>query len=134
MTVCRKISFSSGHRYFNPRWSEEKNRSVYGNAYSEHGHGHNYVLEAYLDGPIDPDTGMVINLKEVDTILKEVVEPLDHHFLNTDVDHFQHNVPTTENVAAYCFEEVRKRFRDRVRLRRVRLYEGQDLWVDCEEI
>jgi 6-pyruvoyltetrahydropterin/6-carboxytetrahydropterin synthase len=131
VTICRKVKFSSGHRYFQPDLTDEENREVYGTSYSEHGHGHNYVLEAYVEGPIDPKTGMVINLKDLDAVLKEVTSPLDHHHLNFDVAHFRQVVPTTENIAAYCFTEIDKRLERRFRLRKVRLYEGSDLWADC---
>jgi 6-pyruvoyltetrahydropterin/6-carboxytetrahydropterin synthase len=133
VTVCRRISFSSGHRYFRPDWGEEENRRIYGSSYSAYGHGHNFVLEAHVEGPIDPQTGMVVNLKDVDVAMGKVVEPLDHHFLNTDVPHFGTVVPTTENIAAYCFEQLRGLLDgDGRRLRKVRLYEGADLWVDYE--
>jgi 6-pyruvoyltetrahydropterin/6-carboxytetrahydropterin synthase len=131
VTICRKVSFSAGHRYFQPSLTAEQNREIYGNSYSEHGHGHNYVLEAYVEGPIDAETGMVINLKDLDSVLREVTSPLDHHHLNLDVPHFRRVVPTTENIAAYCFSEIEKRLESRFRLRKVRLYEGSDLWVDC---
>jgi 6-pyruvoyltetrahydropterin/6-carboxytetrahydropterin synthase len=133
VTVCRRVSFSSGHRYFRPDLSEEENRRLYGSMYTPSGHGHNFILEAHVEGVIDPRTGMVVNLKRVDEAMREVVQPLDHHFLNTDVPHFGTVVPTTENIAAYCFDQLLRRLdRDGCRLRKVRLYEGTDLWVEHE--
>lgn len=134
VTLCRKISFSSAHRYWRPEWPEEKNREVFGSLYSEHGHGHNYILEAWVRGKIDPVTGLVINLKDLDGILKEITDPLDHHHLNHDVDYFQEVVPTTENVARYCYEKLQEALaKTSVKLEKVRLYEGPDLWVDFGE-
>lgn len=134
VTLCRRISFSCGHRYFNPELSEAENRRIYGSQFSEHGHGHNFVLEAYFDGPVNAVTGMVVNLKDIDLLLRRVTDPLDHHFLNTDVPHFRTVVPTTEQIATYCFDRIRAEIGEgEVRLRRVRLLEGTDLWVDCEE-
>ncbi len=134
VTICRRISFSSGHRCFNPAWTEEENRRAYGSHYSEDGRGHNFVLEAYFEGPVDPVTGMVVNLKEIDSLLKRVTEPLDHRFLNTDLEEFRGKAPTTERIAMYCFERLKQEVGDgRLRLRRVRLFEGFDFWVDCEE-
>lgn len=133
VTVCRRISFSSGHRTYRPDLDEAGNRALYGPAYSPHGHGHNFILEAYLTGMVDPSTGMVVNLKEVDQWLKEVTDPLDHHFLNTDVPYFAGIVPTTENLAIYCYQELLKRIQGTpVQLTKIRLHEGADLWVDCE--
>lgn len=134
VTICRKVTFSCAHRYHRPELTEVQNREVYGSNYTEHGHGHNYVLHAYVEGRIDPETGMVINLRELDSILREVTEPLDHHHLNHDVPYFAKVVPTTENIAAFCYSEIAKRLTlNLINLRKVRLVEGPDLWVDCEQ-
>lgn len=129
--LARKVHFSSGHRYFNPQFSEEQNKSIFGSCYSQYGHGHNYVLEAYFEGEIDPQTGMVINLRDVDQWLKEVTSHLDHRHLNEDVPYFKDVIPTTENIAAYLYREI-ERFAQKsgVELFKVRLYENDDLWVD----
>jgi 6-pyruvoyltetrahydropterin/6-carboxytetrahydropterin synthase len=133
VTICRKTTFSCGLRYVRPDLTESENRELYGSSYSEHGHGYNYVLKAYVEGPIDPKTGMVINLKDLDSVLAEVTEPLDHHFLNYDVPYFAEVVPTTENIAAYCYQEISRRLVwDHVKLKKVRILEGPDLWVDFE--
>ena len=71
--LSRKVHFSSGHRYAHPNWTDEKNKEVFGPCFSEHGHGHNYILEAHIRGPVDKDTGMIINLVDLDMALKEVV-------------------------------------------------------------
>lgn len=132
VTICRRISFSSGHRYFNPSWTDEENRRVFASSYSPSGDGHNFVLEVMLEGTVDPQTGMIVNLKQVDSVLKEVTAPLDHHFLNTDVPYFRSVVPTTENIAVYCLRQLRERFAStKVRVAGVRLFEGADFWVEC---
>jgi 6-pyruvoyltetrahydropterin/6-carboxytetrahydropterin synthase len=131
VTICRKIAFSSGHRYFNPGLSEEENRKLFGDSYTESGFGNNFILEAYVDGEINSKTGMVINLRELDGVLKDVVRPLDHHFLNTDVAYFREVIPTAENLAIYCFSAIQEYLRDKpIDLRRVRIFEGPDFWVD----
>ena len=136
VTICRSISFSAGHRYFNPKWSEADNAAKYGSQHSPAGFGHNFVLEAYLDGEVDAATGMVVNLKEVDEWLREVTDPLDHAFLNNDIPWFQDRVPTAENVALFCFQHLQERVvragHMHLRIVKVRLYEGRDLWVDCD--
>jgi 6-pyruvoyltetrahydropterin/6-carboxytetrahydropterin synthase len=133
VTICRKTTFSCGLRYARADLTESENRNLYGSSYSKHGHGYNYVLKAYVEGPIDPETGMVINLRDLDSILAEVTKPLDHHFLNYDVPYFAEVVPTTENIAVYCFREIAKHLIwDHVRLKKVRILEGPDLWVDFE--
>ncbi len=131
--LARRVHFSCGHRYFQPKLSEQENKEIFGLCYSEHGHGHNYVLEAYLEGPIDPLTGMVINLMQVDEILKTVTNELDHKHLNFDVPAFKDQVPTTENVVRFCFQRIQAELNksaNRAQLSAVRLYENDDLWVD----
>jgi len=130
--LARKITFSSAHRYFNAAFSEDENRKIFGSCYTPYGHGHNYDLEAFFEGKIDSKTGMVINLRDIDIMLKRAVEPLDHHHLNFDVPEFKEVVPTTENIAKYCFDKISAQLGQsgNVRLSQVRLYEGHDLWVD----
>lgn len=128
--LTRRITFSSAHRYFQKNFSDAENRKIFGKCYSEHGHGHNYVLDVTLCGEVDPLTGMVINLVDVDSILKDVTDPLDHHHLNFDVPEFQETVPTTENIAKYCFEKVAAKLPKGVSLSRARIFEADNLWAD----
>lgn len=128
--LVRRIHFSAGHRYFRPDFSVEQNKAVYGRDYSEHGLGHNFILEAYVEGQPDPDTGMILNLKDLDLALKRVTDPLDHHLLNEDLDFFKSHVPSAENIARYCFVQLKPLILAPARLQKVRLFEGEELWVD----
>ena len=86
MLLTRKAEFSASHVCANPAWSEERNHAVYGANANPNGHGHNYVLEVTIEGEPDPVTGMVFDLRELKEILnEEVVEPMDHRFLNQEV-------------------------------------------------
>ena len=129
--LTRRATFAAGHRYHNPAWSDERNRAVFGKCNYPYGHGHNYTVEASIAGEIDPETGMVINLVEVDRILHEVIEPLDHRFLNHEVAYFQERIPTTENIAQYLADEIASRLQG-CRLARLRLYEDVDLWAEIQ--
>ncbi|MCB0343431.1 MAG: 6-carboxytetrahydropterin synthase [Pseudobdellovibrionaceae bacterium] len=129
--LSRRVYFSSAHQYYQPQWSEQKNQEIYGDLYSPHGMGHNFALEAYVEGAIDPVTGMIINMADFDQILKEAVKPLDHRFLNKDVPYFFNTVPTLENIAVYCFERISESLKPTsLQLLKVRVYEGDDVWVD----
>lgn len=131
VTIARKVYFSSGHRYYNSKLSESENRQLFGRAYSEHGHGHNFILEAFINGPLNPDSGIVVNLIEIDNLLKKITDPFDHHFINTDVPYFKDVVPTTENMAVYFYNEIVKNLpNENLHLVKVRLYEGEFMWVD----
>ncbi|MDZ4676191.1 MAG: 6-carboxytetrahydropterin synthase [Oligoflexia bacterium] len=128
--LSRRIGFSSAHRYYQKKFSEDENKKIFGRCYTEHGHGHNYILEITLGGEPDPDTGMVINLTDVDHVLKAVTDPLDHQHLNFDIPYFKEVVPTTENLARYCYDGVKKLLTTKVKLVRVRLFENPELWSD----
>jgi 6-pyruvoyltetrahydropterin/6-carboxytetrahydropterin synthase len=137
MQLTRKAEFSASHVCSNPEWSEERNRAVYGANANPNGHGHNYVLEVTLEGEPDPVTGMVFDLRELKEILnREVVEPMDHRFLNREVPPFDRVVPTTENLVAEIWRRIEPHFQGgaasevRARLANVRLYETADLFVD----
>ena len=133
VTLSRRIHFSSGHSYSHPEWTSEKNKEVFGSSFSLHGHGHNYTLEATVNGPIAPETGMVINLTDLDLILEEVSSLLDHKHLNKHNEHFSKTIPTTENIALYCFDNIAQRLQPHsgVSLFKVRVFESEDLWADC---
>ncbi len=103
MTVYfgRRYSFSASHRLFCTEWDEARNFKAFGKCANLHGHGHNYVLEVLVGGPVDPVTGMVIDLVELDGIVaREVLEPFDHTNLNC-LPAFAELVPTSEN---FCVE------------------------------
>ena len=134
MLITRRAEFSASHVCRNPGLSDERNRALYGAAANPNGHGHNYILEVTLEGSPDPVTGMVFDLKELKDILnREVVDPMDHRFLNYEVPPFDRVVPTAENVAREIWRRLDPCFRNGVRLRNVRLFETEDLWVDYSE-
>jgi 6-pyruvoyltetrahydropterin/6-carboxytetrahydropterin synthase len=132
MLLTRKAEFSASHVCANPSWTADRNQSVYGSEANPNGHGHNYVLEVTIEGEPDPVTGMVFDLRELKEILnEEVVDPMDHRFLNREVPPFDRVIPTTENVAAEIWIRLSRRIvRAGVKLHNVRLYETRDLYVD----
>jgi 6-pyruvoyltetrahydropterin/6-carboxytetrahydropterin synthase len=132
MLLTRKAEFSASHVCRNPSWSDEENYRVYGPNANPHGHGHNYVVEVTVEGPTDPVTGMVFDLKILKEILnQEVVDPMDHRFLNSEVSPFDRIVPTTENIVTEIWQRLNSRLSSAgAHLRNVRLYETQDLFVD----
>ena len=129
--VTRKIEFSAAHYYNNPNFSPEENRRIFGKCNNPHGHGHNYVLEVTIAGEPDLATGMVLDLKELKAILqREVVDRMDHRFLNYEVPELAGQIPTCENVATAIWKFLEPKI-VRGKLERVRLYESPDLFVDC---
>jgi 6-pyruvoyltetrahydropterin/6-carboxytetrahydropterin synthase len=109
MLLSRTIHFNAGRSLWRPDWSEERNRAVYGEE-GPHGYGHNYRLEVAVEGSIDPETSMIVNLTDLDRILKEEVDlPLDHKNLNRDVSDFSQVPPTAENLAAWIWKKLAAR-------------------------
>jgi len=118
----RRYRFSASHRLHSSKLSEAENRRVYGKCNNPYGHGHNYVVEVNVSGVVDPATGMIANLADLDGFVeREVIEPFDHKSLNEDVAAFRESVPTTENICKEIFERL-KHFR-KAKLERVRVEE-----------
>ena len=107
--LSRTIHFNAGRSLWREDWPPERNRAVYGEE-GPHGYGHNYELEVSIEGPIDRETAMVVNLTDLDRILKEEVDgPLDHKNLNRDVPDFAAAAPTAENLAAWIWKRISAR-------------------------
>jgi len=130
--VTRKTEFSASHVCRLPTLSDEENRALFGEGANPNGHGHNYILEVTVEGDPDPATGMVIDLKNLKKILEqEVVAPMDHRFLNYEVEPFGRVIPTTENVAREIWRRLQPRLSTATtNLSRVKLFETSDLYVE----
>jgi 6-pyruvoyltetrahydropterin/6-carboxytetrahydropterin synthase len=132
MFLTRRAEFSASHVCSQHALTPEQNRELYGPAANPNGHGHNYVLEVTLEGDADPATGMVFDLKTLKEIIQQqVIDSMDHRFLNYEVPPFDRIVPTAENVAAEIWRRLAPHFEHSgARLHNVRLYETEDLYVD----
>lgn len=118
--LTRRYRFSASHRLHSPEMSADENRVTYGKCNNPHGHGHNYTLEVTVSGPVDPSTGMVCNLVDLDGFVEnEVLSRYDLENLNT-LKEFAQTVPTTENLCVEIYEILQRGFQsahlDRVRL------------------
>ena len=107
MIVTAKLTFSAAHRLNNPKHDAEWNRRTYDKCDNPRGHGHNYTLQVSVKGKIDPETGMVIDLKKLKDIVRErVIDRVDHTNLNEDVDFLRGVIPTAENLARAFWQEL----------------------------
>lgn len=106
--ITRKESFSASHRLHNPSLSEEENRSIFGKCNNKNGHGHNYAVKITVCGPVDPITGMVMNLTDLKKHINSVLEPLDHKNLDLDVPYFLDFCSTAENISVYIWNRLSK--------------------------
>ena len=129
-SLTRRISFSAAHRYSRPDWSDEKNITVFGACAWPNFHGHSYVCDVTVSGPIDVTTGFVLDLGVLDRILKEhVTDRFDHRNINLDVPEFADGklVPTGENLARYIFERVARELPRPAVVERVNVAEDEKL-------
>jgi 6-pyruvoyltetrahydropterin/6-carboxytetrahydropterin synthase len=121
----RRYHFSASHRLHTAHLTDEENFRVFGKCDNPYGHGHNYVLEVSVSGPVEPATGMIANLADLDGFVeKAVLQVFDHKSLNEDVAVFQEKVPTTENLCIDIYERL-KSF-SHAKLERVRIEETRN--------
>lgn len=141
MRLTRRVGFSAGHRYWFPALSESKNRELFGPYASPFNHGHNYVLDVSADGEADHERGMVVNIKDIDDVLKsEVVRDFDLKSINDEVPHFADHAPCLENMLRYIAGRLEPWFRspDNVNakipatLTHLRLEEMPTLWAELD--
>jgi 6-pyruvoyltetrahydropterin/6-carboxytetrahydropterin synthase len=100
--LTRRVSFASGHRYWIPAKSEAENRALFGQWASPFNHGHNYVLYVTTEGRVDPETGMVVNIKDIDDVLqRRIVDPFDGKSINDEIEFFYSRSTSTENIMSY---------------------------------
>jgi 6-pyruvoyltetrahydropterin/6-carboxytetrahydropterin synthase len=128
--LTRKAEFAASHYYNNPKLSEEENRRIFGKCNNPHGHGHNYTLEVTVKGEVNSQTGFVVDLKDLkETMNREVLDAMDHRFLNKEVPEFAQQIPTTENLAIVIWQRLAPKLKA-AQLHRVRVYETPDLFAD----
>ncbi|MBT4155812.1 MAG: 6-carboxytetrahydropterin synthase [Candidatus Marinimicrobia bacterium] len=126
--ITKKYHFCASHKYGNLDWSEEKNRDVFDKDYNTH--GHNYILEVSVSGPIDPGSGWLIDLKKLGEVVKtNVVNILDHSQIEIDIEWFRGKQPSSENILVWAWGEIAPRL-ERGKLHRLRLVETHSIHTD----
>ena len=130
--VHRKAHFNAAHRLYNPNWSFDKNQTVFGKCNNPNFHGHNYNLEVWVKGEIDPETGYVIDLKILKDIIEtEVEDKFDHKNLNEDTVEFKNLIPTAENISVVIWKLIKAKLNPAFELK-IRLYETERNVVEFE--
>lgn len=129
--LTRIEHFNAAHKLYNPAWSYEKNEEIFGKCANENWHGHNYELLVTVKGQPDPNTGFVVDVKKLSSIIKEqVVEKLDHRNLNVDVAFMKDKLCSTENLAIGIWNELIPHLPETVKLHCIRLYETPRIYVE----
>jgi 6-pyruvoyltetrahydropterin/6-carboxytetrahydropterin synthase len=130
--VTRRERFNAAHRLCREDWTDEKNEKVFGKCSNPNWHGHNYELFVTVKGQINPETGFVVNLKDLSKIIKtHIIEKLDHKNLNLEVDFLQNKIVSTENIAIAIWEELEIFINNLgVKLHSVKLVETENNYVE----
>jgi 6-pyruvoyltetrahydropterin/6-carboxytetrahydropterin synthase len=111
--VTRRYAFSASHRLHSVSLSEAANRALYGKCNNPHGHGHNYIVEVTVRGPLDPITGRAVDTAALDELVRlQVLAPFDHHNLNTEVAVFAGVVPTSENLGFEICRRLQRNWKE----------------------
>lgn len=130
VTVTRRLTFNAAHRVHNPDLSDLENVRLFGKCNNPNWHGHNYVLEVSVRGPVDSRTGYVLDLARVkDIVSREVIDKVDHKNLNLDVDFMRDIIPTTENLAVQIWRILIEALAP-VQLVNIRLWESENNSVE----
>ena len=126
--ITKKYRFCASHKYGNSNWSEEKNYKVFGKDYNTH--GHNYILEVSVTGPIDQGSGWLVDLKKLGQIVKKyVVNVLDHSQIEEDIEWFKGRQPSSENILIWAWGEIAPRLEQGI-IHRLRLVETHSIYTD----
>ena len=126
--ITKKYHFCASHKYGNSNWSEEKNYEVFGKDYNNH--GHNYILEVSVTGPIDPDSGWLVDLQKLNVLVRSrIVDVMDHSQIEKDIDWFKGKQPSSENILVWAWNEIAPRM-EQGTLHRLRLVETHSIFTD----
>lgn len=129
--LTRKEQFNSAHRLYNPDWSKEKNDAVFGVCANENWHGHNFDLFITIKGEVNPETGFIMNAKDLGRIINDVIiDKLDHKNLNLEVDFLKDKLCSVENIALGIWNEMEKHLPESVQMHCVRLHETPKIYVE----
>ena len=126
--ITKKYHFCASHKYGNSNWSEEKNYEVFGKDYNNH--GHNYILEVSVAGPIDPDSGWLVDLQKLNVLVRSrIVDVIDHSQIEKDIDWFKGKQPSSENILVWAWNEIAPRM-EQGTIHRLRLVETHSIFTD----
>lgn len=128
--ITRRERFSAAHRVFNPALSDEENLRIFGLCSNPNWHGHNYVLEVVVAGNVDPETGYLLDLKELKLIIrKHVIDKLDHKNINIETDFMKGIIPSAENLTIAVWNQLYDKI-PKGKLYSVKLYETENNYFE----
>jgi 6-pyruvoyltetrahydropterin/6-carboxytetrahydropterin synthase len=129
--LTRVEHFNAAHKLCNPQWTREQNEAVFGKCANENWHGHNYEIFVTVKGMPNPDTGFLMDAKQLSQIIKvQVLDKLDHKNLNLDVDFMKDKMCSTENLVVGIWQQLLPHIPPTVQLHCIKLYETPRIYVE----
>jgi len=132
-TLTRIYYFSAAHRLHNDKFSDKKNKEIFGKCNNPKGHGHDYYVELTVKGEISSDTGMIINIKDLDNVATDIIDELDHKRLDIEIEYFTKASASGENIAKYLWRRLTDKIPGPACLFHIRLWETSENFFDYEE-
>ena len=127
--LTKQYKFCAAHRYWNPNWSDEKNYQIFGEDVRIH--GHNYTLDITISGPINDESGFIVNLFELNKIVKlHVLDVMDHSQIQLDIPWFESKQPSTENMVVFIWEQIVTKIHNSAKLYSIKLRETPTIFTE----
>ena len=127
--LTKQFKFCAAHKYWNDKWDNDKNYKVFGDDIKVH--GHNYVLDVTITGEIDPDSGFIVDIQDIKTIVSEnVIKVLDHSQIEKDIDWFKGKQPSTENLVIFIWEQIFSKIKKPAKLYKIKLRETPTIFTE----
>ena len=127
--ITKQYKFCSAHRYWNEKWSDEKNREIFDKDVNLH--GHNYLLYITISGPVNPESGFIVNLKDLNAMVHEnVLEIMDHSQIEKDIEWFKNRQPSTENMVMFIWDQIAHHIPNPARLQSIKLQETPSIFTE----
>ena len=127
--LTKQFKFCAAHKYWNEKWDDDKNYKVFGDDVKVH--GHNYVLDVTITGEIDPDSGFIVDIQDIKTIVSEnVIKVLDHSQIEKDIKWFDGKQPSTENLVLFIWEQISSKIKKPAKLYKIKLRETPTIFTE----
>ena len=127
--LTKQYKFCAAHRYWNSNWSDEKNYQIFGEDVRIH--GHNYTLDITISGPINDESGFIVNLFELNKIVKlHVLDVMDHRQIQLDIPWFESKQPSTENMVVFIWEQIVTKIPKPAKLNSIKLRETPTIFTE----
>ena len=127
--LTKQYKFCAAHRYWNPNWSDEKNYQIFGEDVRIH--GHNYTLDITISGPVNDESGFIVNLFELNKIVKlHVLDVMDHSQIQLDIPWFELKQPSTENMVVFIWEQIVTKIPNPAKLNSIKLRETPTIFTE----